>query len=915
MHKKIEILNRIKPVSTICLLTKSGKMPFFDVRTEVTQQYGTFFLDRVMTPKGLATVIGKYNGYLWLWIDGEAGPTYWDHVVGNVFNLAGFSPAKDTNYPDAVKKALNTAIGFEIPFDELTSLDLLILINELDQYSPESLADLLKRNLKIDPQNMSKQLGLLIQKFNTLSVSDLEFLAELAEPVPESKGSELVHFIQDTKLGDVAKTEASTINQTVINLQIQIDELAEKLKLVQKETQPLLYDMLSKLKVNLEESRLNLSITAEALNSVAVAPQLTYLKRISLFHSFNILIKVLMEVYLELQMNQDCPSDLGHYLQGVCKITQFLYDHGHYFFDVEAEQSANNNNKEGASESFSRLELMYLFLLISGHAAMSKKLSACVYLEILDALRIKSNADENMPETFDISHFVSQKPDDFIKLYRSFFVEEGIFRQKVEELIGKKHPILLTELGKLTCYYAAALEARARRADAKPGAQSEVNYYLKQGVNYLLQALKQGLPQAAEAIDILLTNNKKRIGLGAELAKEMASHFSKVRNFAKAHYYLDIALKFQDKGTKAFRQELDIMQIELTLLEQGKGQEQAISRLFQLIKEGSQSALALLNKLSVEVPAIAFAAVVYWHREDITKLSSEILKCAAKEKPDEVAWFQNRYQVVCEGQQPNLALILKAVKVGFAPAIVELNGLLVSNADYLQENTDEILPILSDFDISQHITPGCLVALLVNYHIQNDLSDEALNKFIYALAHTSFKKPSTQLELLILVLRDLRASIGSDELISVLHAIKRIGGLAKENHDLMKTIATLIIEREAAEDKSMFHFFVQEFIPNTPALARALYNDDVAWDILKNNNQILDLIIEVIEDNEDSMEKSAHSNLSLFNEKNKENQQVKLSREENGIDMDLNSKTSQNGYDESGKAEVPEDRSSFSLSQ
>jgi hypothetical protein len=36
----------------------------------------------------------------------------------------------------------------------------------------------------------------------------------------------------------------------------------------------------------------------------------------------------------------------------------------------------------------------------------------------------------------------------------------------------------------------------------------------------------------------------------------------------------------------------------------------------------------------------------------------------------------------------------------------------------------------------------------------------------------------------------------------------------------------------------MFHFFIQEFLPNYPLLAQALYNDAEAWAILKNNDQI-----------------------------------------------------------------------------
>ncbi|WP_133129168.1 hypothetical protein [Legionella steigerwaltii] len=900
MQKKIEILNRIKPVSEIKLRTKSGRVFSFYISAEATKQLGIHFLDRIMTPRGeLATVIGVHNGQIWYWVDEDSGVTHWDDIHTNLLNPEiGFSKSEDTNYPEAVKKTLSQALGFAIPFEELNlSVDLFMLLKQLDEHKhpPEFLVNLLKRALKLYPDKMNKQLELLIQEFETLSVLDLESVVELTDSVQTQK-LQLDNFIKDTKINGATKEQANTISTMVGNLQTQIETLEEQLKQAQQESQPLLCNKLCALKLSLEESRNNLLKSVEALNTVA--SEVTYLKKISPYKSFHTLISALIETYSEFPINQNAPSDLEHYLAGAAKITRFLYDHGHHFFDEKAEPISNNNNKQEQSESLSQLELMYLFLLLSGGAAMSKTLQARVYFKIFDALndllKIEPNNDENMPETFNLFHFVANKPDDFIKLYRYFFVNEGPCRQKAKELIVKEHPVFLAELGKLTYYYATALNAKAKQPDAKPGAQQEANYYFKQGINYLVQSLKQGTPQAIEAFDTLLAtkdDKEQQIeGIG-EIAKELIAYFTHTKNFVKAHHYLKIALESQDKGSKELQKVLHLLQVKLTLVEtSGDEQKAALAILMQEVKEGDRSALALLEELSTQVPAVAFAAVVYWHDEDITKLSLTLLEVAAKENPDLVAWYQNRYRVVCQAQEPELVLILKAIKVGFVPAIVELNELLTTTPDFAKENKTTLLSIISDFDVLQYIYPKIFMALLVNYYIQKDLSKEALNKFIESLAHTSFKQPESHFELLFLVLRDLRTLIGSEELIAVFHTIKRIGLLSSEHHDLLKTIATLLIEREASEDKLMFHFFAQEYLSNYSLLAQALYKDAKAWAILKNNDQIASLIKRVIEDKNHLKGKSPLSELSLFNEQNNKEELANSSKKEKKFSIKADSK-------------------------
>ncbi|QMT59154.1 hypothetical protein [Legionella sp. PC997] len=888
MQKKIEILNSIKPVSTIKISSKSKKLISFEISQIATEPFGTYFLDRVMSPKGLATVIGVSNGYIWFWIDGESGPTYWDNIYENIFSSDGFSKSQDTNYPPEVKNALNEALGLDIPFDRISSLDLMTLLKGAGQYTTEYLTNFLQTFLQEKPEEFIKQLELLIQEFEKLSISDFDVLAEFAELEKDPK-PQLLSFIQGTQINEITNGQVTTLKKIVNELQAEIEMLENSMKLLKPDGQSSLHNMLSTLKQNLEISQKDLIKAIQNLNPVD--SKVTHLKKISPYKKFNILLKALIEAYYGRQITHPDSLSLKCYLEGAAIMTQFLYDQGHQFFDIEGEVT-NNNNKQEKSESLSRLEIMYLFLLLSGSGATSPTLQARVYLKIFEALGITPNDNEHMPETFNLMHFISNKPDDFIKIYRYFFLTEGPCKQKAEELIDKKNSVFLSELGKLTCHYAMALKIKAMRPDAKPGARQEVSYYLRRGVNYLLQAVKQRMPEAVETLDALCSQNDtdKNIENMIEVAKELASYYSNTGNFSKAHHYLDIASGIRNKEIQGLQKELQVLQVKTMILEHtGEKQKEAIETLMQLVRTNDQAAFDVFEELIMKVPAVALAAVVYWHDKDITKLSPLLLKFAAIENSNLVAWYQNQYQVKCKGKNSDLSSVLCAAKVGFPPAIDELNQLLISSPSYADDNQQTLLPIIRNFEISQYIAPEHLTTLLLHYHSKQDLSKEALNKFVESLAHTFFKKSESYFHLLFLILRDLRTLIGSDELIAVLFAIKRTGLLSPEHHSLLRTLATLFIERAATDDKSLFHSFTLEFLPNYPQLAQALYNDSEAWNILKNNEQIARLIKDVITDKKNPKEESSLINLSIFKGNNKE-ELAKTSKEEVEISKESDSK-------------------------
>ncbi|EGC31787.1 hypothetical protein DICPUDRAFT_82343 [Dictyostelium purpureum] len=59
--------------------TKDGTLIDFDVSRQSCEKYGFFAGSRVMTPKGVGTVIGVYQNNLWFHIEGDEGASFWDN--------------------------------------------------------------------------------------------------------------------------------------------------------------------------------------------------------------------------------------------------------------------------------------------------------------------------------------------------------------------------------------------------------------------------------------------------------------------------------------------------------------------------------------------------------------------------------------------------------------------------------------------------------------------------------------------------------------------------------------------------------------------------------------------------------------------------------------------------------------------
>lgn len=57
---------------------KNGDILSFDMSQTICKPFGFYYSDRVMTPKGPASVVGIREGCMWFHIDGDTGASFWD---------------------------------------------------------------------------------------------------------------------------------------------------------------------------------------------------------------------------------------------------------------------------------------------------------------------------------------------------------------------------------------------------------------------------------------------------------------------------------------------------------------------------------------------------------------------------------------------------------------------------------------------------------------------------------------------------------------------------------------------------------------------------------------------------------------------------------------------------------------------
>ncbi|KTC94718.1 hypothetical protein [Legionella erythra] len=850
-------------LSSLSFKTKSKRDIIVDATDEATKRFGTHFLERIYTPKGLATVIGVYKDNLWVWLDIDPGPSYWDNITSSIFDYPGFTKSDDVNFPDELKKYLPP------------KLDFFNLLANIDNYSSDTLGLLLREELNKSPRLMAQQLALLFQEFEKLSAADIEILAE-EEALDEKGFKAATDYPSITAFDKLSKD----FNVILEGFQSQLALLTQQMKNLDEEKAPQLYGFLAGKKLQLEQICKESQQIAQKLPIIST--ESAHYKDINRFLRFNRLLAAILDVFYDYSMDSKTPDQIDAYVDGSIQLAQFLYAHGQQFLE-DNPIKANDKNKQELSESLNALETTLLFLLLSGSRLPAAQAGA-IYFRLLDEINSSKGKLEIPPSSFNLAHFSQQNPQDFIRLYQRFFLTAGPFKQKIDELLNKANPILLTEVGKLAVYYARAKE-RMVNSHSRPGEGLEIKYYLQMGVSYLLRALRSGHPLITCEIDAILSTDSE-MPCSTAMATELARSFSETNQLKKARSYLRLALKSHQSNPKdtgddktsaeQMTHRLELLEIKLDILEKtGDEQQYAINTLIKRAKQQDKEAEILYCQLQLTVPAVALAAIFQW-KAGTGILSLGIIKLAEKIDPAVAAWSLNQYNIRILDKKPDLGLVSQAVLANFEPAIIELNDLLNSSHVFTSSDKDIISSVLSTADIWQHIDPPNLVKLILKTRGSDILLEDDLNKFMCSMAHAALPDSQKHFKFLAIILKDLRNLLDTPGLITFLYAIKRTQISIKTDIELPAAIAAHLIQRclHSDNDKALIHSFMDQFLTVYPAFGLDLREDAKALEIIQQSDQLTLLLNQISCDSEKKMEQitgtsqSALVSLSLFNPAN-----------------------------------------------
>src|SRR3990167_3265479 len=111
----------LSPAEFMPFLTRSGTHCLLRFDSEIEAKFGVKFLERVLTPKGLGSVVGVDDGgYLFFFLDRDNALASWSHIHTNLYAYEGFTPSS-TDQPEQLIRHLES-IGICRSLDVLHEL-------------------------------------------------------------------------------------------------------------------------------------------------------------------------------------------------------------------------------------------------------------------------------------------------------------------------------------------------------------------------------------------------------------------------------------------------------------------------------------------------------------------------------------------------------------------------------------------------------------------------------------------------------------------------------------------------------------------------------------------------------------------------------------------------------------------------
>ncbi|HFD0826704.1 TPA: hypothetical protein ACUNL2_003147 [Legionella pneumophila] len=857
-------------MSKMPFTSKGGRSIEMSFTSNTTKKFGVTFLQRIKTPKGLGTVIGEADNNLWVWIDGDIGPTYWDDIQDNLFSKNGFERVhrpSDNLYPDNVTEYIENL--FKCSLSELITFFQSGPMSPIYIGKSKSAIEDAEKNWEEWLRYATLYMGSLytlyhkyIQEHSQKPLDIMQRYGELSTRVTSIPKIE----IKDFNIPSL-KNQIKEIEEQIIDLQQQKSSLLEKVTTKQdkiqieemfKNLEQLLKDQLNRLKELEEQNNQQKSLTY-GLKQVLANRQFAE------FDLHNKMVEFTINTLFGIKPKLDDKRFMKTYTAMLTEVAEYLYEQD--FSEKQTEASDKTGKEEVEDNSLDDSFTGLVLAMIGGDSSIKK----AYYFRMINRLEIKNDAIKNMPVSFDLETWAASNPHKMVNLYRYLF-NNPKFKQFQKDLSYNDYPFFAFEIIKLEMSFILAL-SEVQKNDSKFSIPQEMKFHAEKIVDLLVELILDGNEEAAIWAEKLIKDNKNPFIQNYRV-------FSALAEFYATPPHVD-----EEKGLFLYNKRKEITE---------DTEENKQSKLIYTVYAAIHGSTEIIRRSAVEF--LKNAGEYHYLKLASYKNSDAALLCleyclqnnklveakqytdlARKANPAKAAYLEA--MIVSKENGDFIPHLLKAIEFGHPDAgpFLEVELERSMQNDTMDVFKDKYLSLLHKPFVLNALSLKIIIKMIKTAYSSNEEDEqreEFVEKWMYNLLVTTknsdMEKKTDLAVTLILDNPDLLSDEGLLLAMSILSKERFFD--KKYNPLLLYAIAQIITEQDSKGPKHFFNLAIYDFLKMNTKLVVVLMNDPSSKEKLSQCKNFTDFINnEQITIEETSKEKSESSltNLGIFGNTNK----------------------------------------------
>ncbi|WP_165482912.1 hypothetical protein [Legionella anisa] len=859
----IDIHKSSRLMSKMPFTSKGGRTIEMSFTSNTAKKFGVNFLQRIKTPKGLGTVIGEAGNNLWVWIDGDTGPTYWDDIQDNVFSKNGFERvhrSSDNSYPDNVTKYIENLFK--------CSLSELITFFQSGPMSPIYIGKSISA-IEDAEKNWEGWLGYATLYMDSLYTLYHKYIQEHSHKpldIMQRYGelSARVTSIPKIEIRDFnipsLKNQIKEIQEQLIDLQQKKSALLEKVTTKQdqiqieemfKNLEQLLNDRLNKLKELEEQNNQQRNLTY-GLKQVLANRQFAE------FDLHNKMVEFTVNTLFGIKPKLDDKPFMKTYKAMLTEVAEYLYEQDFSEKQTEASDKTGKDEVEDHSldDSFTGLVLA----MIGGDSSIKK----AYYFRMINRLENKNTQIKEMPQSFDLETWAASNPHKMVNLYRYLF-NNPKFKQFPKDLSYNDYPLFAFEIIKLEMSFILAL-SEVQKNDSKFSIPQEMKFHAEKMVDLLVELILDGNEETAFWTEKLIKDNKNPFIQNYRVYSALAEFYA-----TPPHVDEEKGLFYWNKGKEITQDDAEPNQqskLINTVHTAIHGSTEIIRRsAVETLKKAHQ--YHYLKLASYKNSDAALLCLEHCLQNNKLDEAKQYIDLARKADPAKAAYLEA--MIVSREDGDFIPHLLKAIEFGHPDAGLFLEQEIERSMqnDTMDVFKDKYLNLLHKQFVLNALPLKIIIKMIKTAYSSNEEDqqrEEFVEKWMYNLLVTTKNSDmEKKTDLTVTLILDNPYLLSDEGLLLAMSILSKERFFDKKyNPLLLYAIAQIITEQDSKGPKHFFNLAIYDFLKMNTKLVVLLMNDPPSKEKLSQCKNFTDFIKnEQITIEETSKEKSESSLTSL----------------------------------------------------